>query len=109
MRKGIAKRAVFGFALATMLSTVLAVPAMAWVAEGGTKWCNGVVSFVHFRYNDIADVQPPGSSTIFLYRDNDGIYHTRERNGPIGGGEWAVFGDPALDLANTWPGCRNFG
>jgi hypothetical protein len=87
-----------------------AAPAAAWQGEGGAHYCSGVIlGFVHFKYNDIADVVPPGSTTMYLYRDNDSLWHTRERNGVGGGGIWEVDADPFLNLTDTWPGCRNFG
>lgn len=95
---------------AVALALTLARPALAWQGEGGTHYCTyPILGYVHFRYNDIADVLPPGSSVLYLYRENDGNWHTHERDGAAGGGYWEVVADPALDFANTYPGCRRFG
>jgi hypothetical protein len=96
--------------LAILVTLVGVIPAAAGQSEWGTHYCNGVLlGYVHFKYNDKADVVPPGSSTVYLYRDNDNLWHTRERNGLAGGGWWEVDADPFISLANTWPGCRNYG
>jgi hypothetical protein len=94
---------------AVTLSLVFPLSAAAWQGEGGTKYCSETIGYVHFRYNDIADVLPPGTGTLWLYRDNDSAWHTRERNGALGGGYWEAYGDPYLDLPNTWAACRPFG
>lgn len=93
--------------LAAVFSLVLALPAMAWQAEGGTKNCGQLIAFVHARYNDTAALQGPGGTTGY-YVPNDGLWHTQERNGSYSG-DWTALGDPYLDLVNTWPGCRNYG
>lgn len=92
------------------LALALAQPALAWEGEGGTKYCTyPLLGYVHFRYNDIADVIPPGSSVLFLYRENDANWHVHERNGVAGGGYWEVVADPELDFTNTYAGCRQYG
>ncbi len=87
----------------------VASPVVAWEGEGGDYYCSGgAFGYAHFRYKDIADVVPPGSSFVYFYRDDDNTWHTRERNGVTDGGYWEVIGDPRLDLPNTWAGCRPY-
>lgn len=90
-----------------MFLMALAPAALAWQAEGGTKNCGATIGFVHARYNDIAALAGPGGTTGY-YLEDDGAWHVRERNGSYGG-DWSALGDPYLDLANTWAGCRNYG
>lgn len=83
---------------------------MAWEGEGGSKYCTyPLLGYVHFRYNDIAEVIPPGSSVLFLYLEDDANWAVHERNGVAGGGYWEVVADPDLDTDNTYPGCRRYG
>lgn len=103
----IARRGIPSLIVAAVFSLVLALPAMAWQAEGGTKNCGLYIAYVHARYNDIAALQGPGGTTGNFYED-DNQWHVRERNGSYSG-DWLALGDPYLDLGNTWAGCRNYG
>lgn len=101
------RRGLFGLILAAALSLVAALPAMAWQAEGGTKNCGQVIAYVHGRYNDTAALTGPGGTTGY-YVPNDGLWHTQERDGDYSG-SWDALGDPYLDLAATFVGCRRYG
>ncbi len=95
---------------AIVLGLAIAQPALAWQGEGGTQYCSyPLLGFVHFGYNDIADVLPPGSNILYLYRENDNMWHWHERNGAAGGGYWEVVADPYLDFVDTYAGCRRYG
>lgn len=110
MNRRATRRSLAGSILAATLTLLFAVPVFAWQGEGGTNYCTDpLLGYVQFRYYDIANVLPPGSGTLYLYRDDDNAWHLRERNGESGGGYWEVLGEPYLDLANTYPGCRNYG
>ena len=103
-----AGRGLASLVLAVVLSLLIAVPALAWVGEGGTKNCGSYIAYVHGRYNDIADMTAPGSSITWLHRENDGLWHSHEHDGNYSGA-WEVIADPSLDFANTYAGCRNYG
>jgi hypothetical protein len=92
------------------MSLILAVPAFAGQSEWGTIGCAwNQLGYVRFYYNDVADALPPGSSTWYLYRENDNNWHLHERNGNDGGGFWEVDADPYLNFNITAPGCRDYG
>jgi hypothetical protein len=108
--KGRILRRVTSAAVAAVSVLVFAASAFAWVGDGGTVGCSSsVLGYVRFYYNDIADAQPPGSSIVYLYRDNDNSWHLRERNGNNGGGYWEVLAEPYLNFSQTWAGCRSYG
>lgn len=93
--------------VASALSLVLALPVLAWQAEGGTKNCGLFIGYVHGRYNDTAALTGPGGTTGY-YVPNDGLWHIQERNGSYSGA-WDALGDPELDQAGTYPACRKYG
>lgn len=93
-------------AAAVLLSLVLAVPVLAWQSEGGNKYCEPeLLGYVHGVYNDIAALTGPGGTTGY-YLPDDGQWHTQERYGAYGGGDWLALGDPYLNLYQTYAGCR---
>lgn len=101
------RRGLSSLILAAVLSLALALPAMAWQAEGGTKNCGELIGYVHGRYNDVAALQGPDGTTGYYGLDN-GSWQGSERNGSYSG-DWLALGDPYLDLPNTWAACRNYG
>lgn len=83
--------------------------AMAWQAEGGSKNCGSTIGYVHLRFNDYGYGYGPGgeaSPGSWLYTDN--LWHVKEKNGTYSG-DWFAYGDPYLDLPQTWAGCRSYG
>jgi hypothetical protein len=99
-------RMISTLTLAAVLSLLFALPALAWQAEGGTKNCGALTGYVHGVYNDTAALTGPGGSTGY-YTPNDGSWHTQERNGADGGGDWLALGDPLLNFSQTYAGCRS--
>jgi hypothetical protein len=81
--------------------------AHAWQSESGEKNCGSTIGYAHVRYKNYGNGRGPNGTTQF-WPDNDGAWHTREANGSYSG-HWSGFGDPELDLANTWAGCRSYG
>lgn len=98
---------ILSTAVAMLLGLVLAAPVFAdWQAEGGTKGCASLLGYVHGVYNDRAALQGPGGTTGYYYPD-DNQWHTQERNGAYGGGDWLAMGEPSLNFSQTYAGCRN--
>lgn len=93
--------------LAVVLSLLLAVPAMAYVEEGGTKNCGEWIAYTHARFTIDGWTLGPGDSVLLFWNFAAG-WHTVEDNGQYSGW-WLGRGVTDLDLANTWAGCRNFG
>lgn len=85
---------------------IAATPVLAWQAEGGTKACgSSLTGKTRARANDWASIKGPGSSTTGIYNWGDGLWHTQERWGVDGGGDWNAVGDPYLDLVSTYAFC----
>jgi len=103
-----ARRAMLASSLAAGLVLSTAMPAAAGQSEWGTAGCGALVAYVHARYNDVADILPPGKSTWHRWRENDGLWHIHEHNG-FNSGYWTVDAIPWVDFPGTWTGCRNFG
>jgi hypothetical protein len=82
--------------------------ARAAQAEGGYRNCGSTIAYVRARYNDQAGVKPPGVATTTSWTDNDGSWHTREKNG-VYAGDWEAVGYDLLDFAGTYSGCRTSG
>ncbi len=103
----ITRRGFTSVAIAGVVSLVLVLPVFAWQAEGGTIGCGQFIGYVHARYSDLAALQGPGGTTGY-YGLNNGTWQVSERNGSYSG-DWLAIGDPYLDLAATYAGCRNYG
>lgn len=108
MGRGRVRRGGLGILLAIFATLVLAAPALAWEAEGGTKSCGNFITYLHAHYNDQGYLTPPGSAYEYDYYYYDGLWHTTEVNGSYSG-SWYAIGDPRLDLPGTWVACRAYG
>jgi hypothetical protein len=108
--RGFTAHRIAAAAAALLITALVAAPVLAWQGEGGTKTCiPSAYGYVHSRFNDVGQITAPGSSITYLYTYTDGQWHTKQTNGVYGGGPWAAYGDPYLDLANTWAQCSNIG
>ena len=101
------RNAALSLILAGLVTLVLAVPAFAYIQEGGTKNCGNFIAYVHARFSIDGETYPPGDSFLIFWNYASG-WHTVEDNGGYSG-DWFARGYNQLDTANTWVACRNYG
>ena len=98
-------RGLLAFAGVVVLTATTAGGALATVGEFGTKNCGSLTGKVRGRYNDVATLTGPGSTNGHTYTPNDGLWHTQERWGEDGGGDWGVTSNPFLNGDQTYAFC----
>lgn len=101
------RRLIVSTVLSLAMVVISAMPALAYVEEGGYKNCGNYIAYTHARFTIDAWIRGPGSPVI-VFHDYVSGWHTDEENGGYSG-NWLARGEPSLDLANTYAACRPYG